>query len=481
MATAQAKHCSRCATLESALDQQQAEIHELRAEVQKLQAEVGRLREELARARKDSSNSSKPPSSDIVKPPPKKPKGKRKRKKGGQPGHPRHERPPFAPEEIDQTVSHELDCCPDCGHDLEPADAAPRVVQQMIVVEKPVVIVEHRGPAYWCQACQKVHYAPIPEAVSKAGLISSDLMALIAFLKGVCHMSFSTIRKYLRDVVGRPVCRGLLAKVLAKVTKALDRPYEELLQALPQQPALNVDETGHKDNGKAMWTWCFRAQLYTLFRIDPSRSAQVLMDVLGAEFEGVLGCDYFGAYRRYMRECNVLVQFCLAHLIRDVKFLMTLPDRRQQAYGERLRDALRALFRVIHRREEMSTERFEKALDEACTHVYFQATERVPRGNHAQNMAQRFIAHGEAYFQFLTTPGIEPTNNLAEQAIRFVVIDRHITQGTRSEVGQRWSERIWTVIATCAQHGRSVYEYLRQAIRAYFDRTPAPSLLFNTS
>ena len=52
-----------------------------------------------------------------------------------------------------------------------------------------------------------------------------------------------------------------------------------------------------------------------------------------------------------MRECGVIVQFCLAHLIRDVKFLTTLPDKAEQAYGQRLRDALRSLFAVIHQRE----------------------------------------------------------------------------------------------------------------------------------
>ena len=76
----------------------------------------------------------------------------------------------------------------------------------------------------------------------------------------------------------------------------------------------------------------------------------MLIEVLGAEFDGVLGCDYFSAYRRYHREFGVSLQFCLAHLIRDVKFLTTLPDAQDQAYGTRLREALRALFGVIHRR-----------------------------------------------------------------------------------------------------------------------------------
>ena len=94
-------------------------------------------------------------------------------------------------------------------------------------------------------------------------------------------------------------------------------------------------------------------------------------------------------------------------------------------------------------------------------------TIRVPDTKHARNLAERFRKHGAAYFRFVTTPGIEPTNNLAEQAIRFVVIDRRITQGTRSEKGRRWCERIWTVIATCAQQGRGAFQFLLDSVQAY--------------
>jgi hypothetical protein len=64
-------------------------------------------------------------------------------------------------------------------------------------------------------------------------------------------------------------------------------------------------------------------------------------------------------------------------------------------------------------------------------------------------LADRFKKHGDSYFTFLTTPGVEPTNNRTEQAIRHVVIDRRITQGTRGHRGQRWCERAWTTLATC--------------------------------
>ena len=195
------------------------------------------------------------------------------------------------------------------------------------------------------------------------------------------------------------------------------------------RPATSRTATG-------MWTWCFRAELYTLFKIDPTRSADVLIEVLGAEFDGVLGCDYFSAYRRYMDEFGVPLQFCLAHLIRDVKFLTTLPDARDRAYGERLREALRELFAVIHRREQLSAKQFQSQLEAARGRGVSCGTTDVPATRHSRNLAKRFEKHGESYFRFITTPGVEPTNNLAEQAIRFVVIDRLITQGTRSEAGK---------------------------------------------
>jgi transposase len=300
---------------------------------------------------------------------------------------------------------------------------------------------------------------------------------LIAYLKGVCHASFSTIRKFLRDVVHVTISRGQLSAIIGKVTGALEQPYEELLDRLPNEDQLNVDETGHKQNRLRMWTWCFRAELYTLFKIDPTRSTDVLIKVLGTEFEGVLGCDYFSSYRSYMDRFDVTMQFCLAHLIRDVKFLTTLPDARDRAYGERLREELRELFKVIHRREHFSAKQFQSQLEIARFRVVSCATSDVPATKHSRNMAARFEKHGASYFRFLTSPGVEPTNNLAEQAIRFVVIDRLITQGTRSERGNRWCERIWTVIATCTQQGRSVFEYLEVAIGAWFADTDPPTLL----
>jgi transposase len=463
MAETGTKPCAGCQRLQEQLEQ--------------LQAAVARLEEQLAAARKDSSTSSKPPSSDVVKPPPPVPAGADKRKPGGQPGHPIHERALFPSEQIDLSLVHPLRGCPCCGGQLRLNGQEALVVQQVDLLPAKLTIEQHTCPEYWCVNCENHYKAALPERIIKGGLVGPRLTTLIAYLKGFCHASFSTVRKFLRDVVGVTISRGQLSKIIAKLSDALDGPYQELLEALPAEAILNVDETGHKDNGKRMWAWCFRASLYTLFKIDPTRSADVLIEVLGKEFDGVLGCDCFSAYRRFMREFDVTLQFCLAHLIRDVKFLMTLPGKKEQAYGTALRDALRTLFGVIHQREQLSKQEFQRRLEAARDRVLRVGQQDVPSSRHAQAMAVRLQKYGEQYFTFVTTPGVEPTNNGAEQAIRFVVIDRHITQGTRSEGGQRFCERIWSVIATCTQQGRSVFDYLHAAVKAYFGDGAVPSLL----
>jgi len=109
---------------------------------------------------------------------------------------------------------------------------------------------------------------------------------------------------------------------------------------------------------------------------------------------------------------------------------------------------------------------------------FLRQARRPPRLSEALALAGRFRGRrAEHYFTFLTQPGVEPTNNLTEQAIRHVVIDRRVTQGTRGNAGMRWCERAWTIMATCAQQGRSVFEFLYQSLLAHFTNHLPPSLL----
>jgi len=125
---------------------------------------------------------------------------------------------------------HILPSCPDChGQVTLRPDLEPRRIQQIELKEVPLLREEHRSYAVWCPGCEKIHYMPFPDEVVKAGLFKERMTALVAYMKYVCHASFSTIRKFVRDVLGEEVSRGYLRKVLAKVTSSLNDPYEDVL------------------------------------------------------------------------------------------------------------------------------------------------------------------------------------------------------------------------------------------------------------
>jgi transposase len=451
----------------------------LLARIGELEAEVKRLHAEVARLKKDSSTSSKPPSSDIVKPPRPAPGGgkRRKRRRGGQPGHRRHTRAPFPPERVDHAWIYEWPES-EVGPDWEPLDEF-RVVQQVELVEKLFEVTEHRARLYRSRTTGEVIAAPLPDDVRLAGLVGPRLTALLAFQKGACHMSYTSIQTFLDDVLGLPLSTGQLAKIVQKASAALGPCHAELQACLPEQSVVDIDETGHPENGQRMWSWGFHVpggRGFTWFHIDPSRSTDVLYEFLGETFSGIVGCDYYSVYRKFLDETDAVMQFCWAHLIRDVKFLTTLSDPATRRYGEKLLREIKNLFRVWHRRTEMPAEKWQRAARRAQEAVFGRAR-HAPCRTEAQNIAHRFRDHGRYYFTFLHVPGVEPTNNAMEQRMRFLAIDRKITQGTRGKKGRRWCERVWTVLATCAQQGRSAFEFIYHSIVAYFTDQPFPSLL----
>ncbi len=481
----------RCRQLEAENAQLKAHIAQLETRLSEAQAKNEQLIQALAAAKKNSSNSSKRPSSDIVKAPPK-PLGDGKRRKiGAQPGHPKHEHPAFRPEQIDQHIPYELKRCPvDPSHRLVRLADQQRIIQQAELVAKPFVVTEHTAQGYWCEGCQCIHYAVFPAEVVAGGLCGPRLTSLVCYLKGKLHGSYSAIQDFFRDVLSLEVSRGYLAKLNQKAAQAFAQPYTQLLTLLPQQAHLNVDETGHKDNGHRYWTWCFRAKDFILFKIHASRGSDVLFDILGQNFHGSLGADFWGAYRKYARQCGTLIQFCLAHLIREVKYLCEFPDPSVQRYGKALLAGLKELFDALHRRAELQPKAFALALATAEAKIWDAALDpilqpsRYPQGKvHRliENLSYRFCHHGKGYFHFITHPEIQPTNNSAEQAVRFVVMDRHMTQGTRSQRGRDFCERLWTVIATCSLQKRSAYHWIHAAIGAHFNGRPVPSLLLDSS
>ena len=176
-----------------ALRTQQETIRELRTRLEQLE-------KALARCSKNSSTSHKPPSSDITKAP-KESQSRNdsggKKRIGAQPGHLKHDREVLSSEAVDHIHAYGLPCCPSCeGERIILLDEPPRVLQQVELKEILFEVQEHRAYAYYCDDCERVHYGEFPEEVVKKGLFKEGLTALVAYLKHVCHASFSTVRKF---------------------------------------------------------------------------------------------------------------------------------------------------------------------------------------------------------------------------------------------------------------------------------------------
>jgi transposase len=497
MITSRLGECPKCAEWRERYESSQKQVAELEkrlalmedkvgrlyADLTKANARVQQLQEALAGRSKDSTNSSKPPSSDIVKPQPEKPaEGPRERRRGGQVGHAPQQRAAFQPDEIDAVQLHQHESCPQCGGPVVQLDTPADVVQQIELVAKPTLVTEHRSCTCRCGKCQKDFTQPIPPEVAAAGTFGPRLTAFVAYLKGSCHASYGTIQQLLQETCGTAIARGTLVNLCQKVSRSLQPSYDALLKQVPKQDSLHIDETSHHENGKLFWTWVFRAPQFTLFHIDPTRSAKVLDQILGTEFCGTLLADYYSAYRHYLRvQPRADAQFCLGHLIRDVKFLDKLPEPADRQFGQELLGELKTLFQLWHSRpltaDEAENKTFRATLIAQGQQLERVAIERAPETKAACRLARRFRKHAAQYLRFTQVPNLEPTNNAAEQAIRYVVIDRRVTQGTRSERGRTWCQRIWTTIATCRQHGRDLLSFLEQSLRAMLTDKPPPSLL----
>ena len=449
-------------------------VLQLSEQLDQLQAENKRLNDKIAKLTKNSSNSSKPPSSDEFTKPPGigKRSGGRKRKKGGQKGHGKHTQKMFPVEEVDKFIPCEIPQEEIDRRQLQPLDEY-ETFQQVELKDKPFFVTQYDRRKYRTRDGSIV-LASLPIPVMRTGYFGNNLQALVGLLKGAMSSTYSQIQELLQSM-GIPCSRGYLSKICTeKISDSLQEPYDQAISELRNEETLGSDESGFKNNGLRHWAWCLRATLYTVFHINRRRSTQILIDILGPAFAGVLMVDYFSSNKSFIKRSSALAQYCWAHLIRDIKYISDTYSGKTHRWAEALLDICKKMFHTLHRKHQLTPDGYLRSMYR-WRDAFVRKVRRPPDAKEAQNIAVRFKGSpAEDYFRFIDTFGVEPTNNLTEQRMRHVAMDRRVTQGTRSEKGQRWCERIWSVVASCRQQGRSPYEYLKSALTAYVNGDPVP-------
>lgn len=449
-------------------------IEKLIEENKQLREHIKLLQEKIARLERNSSNSSKPPSSDIINPNPTN-KKKKKRKRGGQLGHNKHSRQPFTSEQIDKTIIHELSADEIRRKNLTPLNETESALQQIDLPDKLYNVIEHRVRLYQ-NPNGGIVKAKLPKAIRKEGLFTCPMTAFVGYLKARCHMSYSTIAGLFGDVIELDISQSYLVKCCnKKLSPALVPAYSQALEFIRNASIVGTDETGHKDSGNKNWTWCQHADEVVFFRICNSRGLKILFENLGEKFNAILLADFFSANRMFVRLTGSKVQWCWAHLVRDIKFITQLGARNVQQWADRLLRVVKKMLKTW--RKSKRTKYFRKKLED-LKKLFLASVMHPPNHPECKKIKKRFVGNNrDGYFLFLEVDGVEPTNNSTEQKIRFVVLDRRVTQGTNSDAGMRFYERIWTVVASCICQGKNIFKFLTQSLKAYYANTKPPSIL----
>lgn len=471
------------------------DIEKLRRELSESEKKVIDLERQLGLRQQNSTTSSKPPSSDGLAGKQRDRGSRRKkscRKPGGQPGHPGYWRGIAPAERVNVVAPLYPSQCQHCEKPFTQRDRTRGLQgtpQRHQVTELPQIkaqITEYQCHTLGCSACGQSTQAELPqEARSNFG---PELAALIAYLTVTCRMPRRVVLETLEQVLRIRLSLGSVQSVWEEASEAVAAPYDELARRLPEEPVVNSDETGYRTNAEKRWLWALVASNFVLYKVAATRGAEVLTQLLGAVFAGILCSDRCPSYLKYHRGA---AQFCWAHFKRNI---LGAQEIAKSTDAERFcRDALALharLFRLWHRFRagpatrypiEDRQELIRKSLPLQKKFFALGAKYLDSKDNDVRNLATALFVHSGEFFVFIEKDGVEPTNNAAERALRCAVQWRKTSFGSRSATGETAMARLLTVTRTCRMQNRNSLDYLAAAVRAHRSALPVPSLLANAS
>jgi transposase len=468
-------------------------ILELAASVERLTGLCGRLEERVRRleeqSRQSSRNSSRPPSQD----PPKtraerraearaqaKASAKREgeRKAGGQPGHPGSGRELLAEDQV-EIVDHYPDACRGCGHEFAGEERRPAGRfgrrQQAELPPIAVILVEHRTHRLRCPECKRKTAAVLPAWVAGSAF-GPGLQAAVVTLTARNRVSRREMSELARDLFGLRLSAGAVDAICQRASAALALPHQQLAEKVLSAPVLNVDETGWFTAAQGRTLWTATTSEAAIFRIAEDRHRDRLEELIGIDFKGIVGSDRWWAYN-YIDPASR--QACWEHLKRDFhSHSEGMAEQKQfgQA-GLALTKRLFATWRAFEEHQDRKRlTREMKPIQDELRALLDNAARKSTKTKYHRRFSNNLIKIWPALWTFVTVPGVEPTNNAAERALRGPVIHRKLSHGTQSKDGERFIERALSASVTCRLQHRSLFTYLHDLLTAHARGDPLPTL-----
>jgi transposase len=405
--------------------------------------------EKLERRLTAYENPHTPPSRQLFKRPP---SGGEKGTPGQKIGHPGTTRPTPEPTERKEAT---MKNCPHCSSSL---GKSKRVVHRIITDipdPQPAKVTDYVLHVYDCPKCHEEIVADHPD-LPKDGDFGKNILAQTTLMKYKDRLPHRKIQEALNRQFGLEISPGTIFDFTRRTSFSLISVYNIILDCIRGSNIVHIDETGLKVDGKNYWVWVFTTDKETFYVVRKSRATKVLEEVLTRRFKGIVVCDGWKAYPSFIKR----LQRCWAHLLRESR---ALADKVKEAIP--LNKSLLALFHRLKAFIEGNHTPIERK------RAWYQARyelRTILRQHYWYKSTKKLIAkirNGLDYwFTFLLHPGVEPTNNRAERAIREIVVQRKIFGTLRNEKGTRIFEVISTVLATWKKEGRPLHQTLVQAL-----------------
>jgi transposase len=420
------------------------------ADLTKLVVKQSKQIEELtSRLNLNSSNSSRPPSSDS--PYKSKEAGKENKKSGAKKGHKGHRQTMLDPTET-KIIQPEICSCGNTTFN----DLTGYYTHQEIELPEIKMDVKHfvlyKGV---CSCCGKTNKGLIPRE-HRTGF-GPRLTALIAEMAGTQADSRSIIQTFCDSVLGFSISLGAIQKVLDRVSQAIEPSYKMIATQVRQAAVNHVDETSWHKNGVLMWLWVMANTSSAFFMIHSRRSWEAFQELI-RDWKGILVSDGYNVYCKWVG----LRQTCLSHLIRNAKKLSESLNIDIMLFGKWVLKDLQCLCHMAN--APPSEKEWEEFYGRLIQLIARYRGNKDATGTFTRRL-EREIAH---LWVFLEQEGVSPTNNHAERMIRFGVLWRKCSQGTSSDKGNRWVERILSLRQTCRLRALKTYPILVDAVQRYF-------------
>lgn len=463
-------------------------IEDLHGIVAGLSQRILALEEKL---NKNSKNSSIPPSKNGFGGEKKQEQNKQDKKTPKQrTKNTKSEKKLYPPDECKAIHEQRPSACSECGEQLQGSDPEPYRHQ---IIEMPIIrpeVVEYRLHELDCEHCGAKTRADLPSGVTHK-CYGQGLAAWIAILSGEYRQSYRQVARLLTELCGVELSRGTIGRARAEMSDALATATVEAGHYVQQQPVVNVDETGFKQYNRdgqnpgqtKGWLWVVVTPLVSFFTVVLSRSKATAQKLLG-DFTGVVGSDRCPSYNWLNNDHR---QVCWAHLLRDFQ-AMAERSGASAEIGTRLLKSGHRLFHWWHKVRDgtMSRELFIEAvrLLRAGVIAELESAVNLPIGHREQTplaktvrSCQQILKVEAALWTFVDRPDVEPTNNVAERALRPAVIWRNTSFGSQSQGGSEFVARMLTVSSSVKAQGRSLLDFLTESCQAYRLSLVAPSLI----